>query len=90
VSDLDSRECYDHRTADDKLRHPLGYWIDVEEHGQVVGYVCEDGAEIMRVARTLHDLRDAAPLRYPEAASFKRERRIDDVRSPRMASADRD
>lgn len=84
----ESDVCYHHGRKDPRHEPLIGYWIDVESGGEIVGYVCGNGAEVLKVARSMHEFRDVYRLHYPDAAFIKREPKIDGTRATRLTITD--
>ena len=58
--------CFYHEVADEKLDPAIGYWIEAEEGGRVIGYLCSRAAHTMRGSRAWHRFRDAMRARCPD------------------------
>jgi hypothetical protein len=58
--------CYYHDAADQRLDPTIGYWIEAEEDGRVVGYLCSLAAHTMRGTQGWHQFRDAMRAQHPD------------------------
>lgn len=63
----------------EKYAKLAGYWIEAENNGEMVGYVCSRGAEIMKAAHTLHKFRDVIRAKYPDAIMILVEPKCDGI-----------